>query len=228
MVTGPQGVTILPLGKGAQEGGFFPFQPIEFDRETLLPALGTSGIFGSLGFNQIPTASSRFGPGQVLDSPLSGLETLSSLGIRPSLVRDETGTFLQVTAEGIQHIGTAVQARAAGFDLNNAVNLSRNEISQFGPALPGVLTSNQPTIPTEQPSAFTRFSAPIIEPTTGTLLPAPFTVARQMNKLRLTNPFAFNLLLSAYEAAGVPATAALGSIQAALPFGQERTLTGLR
>jgi hypothetical protein len=227
MITSPQGVAILPLGKGAQEGGFFPFEPIEFDKETLLPALGTSGIFGSLGFKQFPTASTVPSAGQAITSPLSTLGTLSTLGVRPGLVRDsQTGIFSLVSPEGTRHIGTWEEARALGFNLDDAVRLAPNEIIQLGPRLSGALTT-PPPVSTTQPSAFTKFSAPIIEPTTRTLLPAPFTVARQMNKLRLTSPFAFNLLLSAYEAAGVPATAVLGSVQAALPFGQERTLTGL-
>ncbi len=53
-------------------------------------------------------------------------------------------------------------------------------------------------------------------------------VASQLNKLRLTNPNAFNLLLSAYEMAGEPAMAVLSTMQAALPFGRERGTIGLR
>ncbi len=249
MVTGPQGVTILPLGKGAQEGGFFPFEPIQFDKESLFPALQTSGIFGSLGINQLPITR-RGEEQEIFGTGFPGTSTFNRLGIAPRLVRDVT-TGVVFLIENGQHrrIETPADFDALGLRRSDIVNLSHEDVLALAPqrgldvgfpiptggraGLAAQVAQArqgraplQPT-PTTQPSPFTKFSQPIIEPTTGVALPAPFMVASQMNKLRLTNPFAFNLLLSAYESAGVPGTAVLGSIQASLPFGAERTNIGL-
>jgi hypothetical protein len=226
-----QGVEVIPIMAAAQEGGFFPFEPIPFDESTLFPALATSGIFegfsnlprgtfGSLGRFNLPSGTPTD------DGFLSRQGVLSRLGIAPSFISptgsdrvffvDPSGVRRNVSREAIRKI-----------DPNLIVNVGN--VENFGP--PGG-TIGGPGLRAMQaqvtdPSPFTKFSAPIIEPTTGTLLPAPFMVASQMNRLRLTNPTAFNLLLSAYEAAGVPATAVLSGVQAALPFGQARTNIGL-
>ncbi len=232
MVTGPQGVTILPLGKGAQDGGFFPFQPIEFDRESLFPALGTSGIFNQ--FSQIPQTT-RLPSGSLSFSNLGGFsgqgaDFLQKLGVRPSLIGQaggEGGIFFRAPGtDELQRISSPQAFSDFGFQSSDVTALSPQTIQQMGLTFGNTL-QEIPPVPTGQPSPFTKFSAPIIEPTTGVPLPAPFTVASQLNKLRLTAPFKFNLLLSAYRAAGVPVEAVLGSIQASLPFGQERGTIGL-
>ncbi len=223
MITGPQGVTILPLGKGAQEGGFFPFSPIEFDKETLLPALGTSGIFGSLGFSGIP----QTGPAKNFGG--ARLPILSTLGIQPQLIQNSVNrqTFF-IDEQGRTRF--IPDPAASGVNTGDIVRLSGPEFQslygsvQHGPHITGEFS---PPVPTGQASAFTKFSAPIVEPTTGTLLPAPFTIASQLNKLRLTDPFTFNLLLSAYQSAGVPAVDVLATVQQALSFGQARQNIGL-
>ncbi len=235
MITGPQGVTILPLGKGAQEGGFFPFEPIKFDKSTLLPALGTSGIFGSLGFESIPT--SRAGPsgiGSAGNVDVAGGEIgfgtqLTRLGIGPRLVKDvNTGRVYWRDPSGTLHWLSPNAFRQLGAKASDIVDLNITEISRLGPFGAELHEAPPAFSSTEQTSPFTKFSQPIIEPTTGTLLPAPFMVASQMNRLRVTNPGAFNLLLSAYDAAGVPGLSVLSTIQQALPFGQARTNIGLR
>ncbi len=234
MVTGPQGVTILPLGKGAQDGGFFPFEPIKFDRETLLPALGTSGIFGSLGFSGIPNTT-RLPSGSLSFSNLGGFsgrggDFLQRLGVRPSLIGQAGGSggiFFRTADDVLQRIESPQAFTDFGFQSADVTALSPQTIQQMGLTF-GNTFQGQPPVPTERASAFTPFTVPIVEPTTGTVLPAPFQIASQLNKLRLTDPFIFNLLLSAYESAGVPGVDVLATVQASLPFGQERTLTGLR
>jgi hypothetical protein len=240
MLTGPQGVAIIPLGKGMQGGGAigFPFQPIQFNRESLLPALTTSGIFQQ-GQN-IPRG--RIMPDQSIAGFGGGGHArsfLENLGIRPSFFsqtgrneiffRDPNtpGQFRLVTDRpelggsatgGIQPRSVVQVADIGEFGtLKNerfgiGANELRDQLAQVG----------------GRPSRFTRFSAPLIEPTTGTLLPAPFMVASELNQLRVTNPNAFNLLLNAYELAGQPASSVLSTIQAALPFGQARGAVGLR
>lgn len=252
MVTGPQGVTILPLGKGAQEGGFFPFQPIEFDKETLLPALSTSGIFSD--FNRLPSAQTgrRFGPfgdQRFVRGIFEGLPgergtarnplganpfragTLQKLGLAPGLVRfgaDKTVFFRDPLTNELRPF-SGLEQFEENFDFGNVVSVREQDRGQFqfGDVLGPNFDPSQ-SAGTQGVSAFTKFAAPIIEPTTGTLLPAPFQVATELNRLRLTNPFAFNLMLSAYRSAGQPVEAVLGSIQQSLIFGQERGIVGLR
>ncbi|KKN75292.1 hypothetical protein LCGC14_0382910, partial [marine sediment metagenome] len=232
MTVTSQGVQVTPLAGGMAEGGVlgFPFEPIDFTKETLLPALGTSGIFGSLGFDQIPTAFQ--GPNAGIRRQQDGIVPfgggLTRLGIQPSLIRfgDDPSVFFRNAQGELQHIPSRAAFEGAGFDFGNVVSFDPSRRGQFNFGSP-VAENFQVPIPTTQPSAFTPFTAPIIEPTTGTLLPAPFTVASQLNKLRLTDPFTFNLLLSAYESAGVPAVDVLATVQQALPFGQARTNIGL-
>ena len=253
MVTGPQGVTILPLGKGAQDGGFFPFEPIPFDRDTLLPALSTSGIFSD--FGRVPfaqrgrkfggTGQQRFmrgifegraGERGSARNPLGAnpfkASTLSKLGLAPGLVRfggENTVYFRDPLTGELRPFSGAEQFGEAGFSMGNVVSVREQDRGtfQFGDVLGPNFDPSQ-AAGTQGVSPFTKFAAPIIEPTTGTLLPAPFAVAEQLNRLRLTNPTAFNLLLSAYESADVPAMAVLSTMQQALPFGAERGTIGLR
>jgi hypothetical protein len=238
MITSSQGTAIIPLGKGAQDGGFFPFQPIPFTRESLLPALTTSGIFQE-GQN-IPRG--RMLPDQSI-AGFAGMgghsrSFLENLGVSPRFIspfgqneiffRDPNtpGQFRLVTdrpqlggsATGQIQPGSVVQVS----DLGQFGTL-RNE--RFG--IGANELRDQSAMVRDVPP-FTRFSAPLFEPTTGTMLPAPFMVASEMNRLRLTNPGAFNLLLSAYESAGMPAMSVLSTIQQALPFGQARSAVGLR
>ena len=231
MIVTPQGTTVLPLSSGMAEGGAigFNFDPIKFDASTLLPALGTSGIFSD--FPSIPRGrpglAGGLGAGQ-RGVPFSqrGIGILEQMGIQPGLIRfgDETSVFFRNPEGQLERFRDTGAFLNAGFDRANVTRFAPGTKEGFDFAAP---FRGRPDIPTEAPSPFTKFSAPIVEPTTGTLLPAPFTVASQLNKLRLTNPAAFNLLLSAYTSAGVPAMAVLSGIQSALPFGQARGNIGL-
>ncbi len=301
MVVDSRGVTILPFDIGPGHPGFqtggainFPFSPIGFDASTLMPALGTSGIFGGLGINKIPTTTRQrvgvpdivrdtltgnvfqiengqhrflspeawaasglnmsdirdlsheevlglaptrgqdmplsqtpFGQGEIFGTGFSGTSTFNKLGIRPSLVRDTLTDNVFLIENGQHRLLTPEAFAAAGFNRSDVVNLSHEDVLAMAPQRGLNAPGTPPQIPTGQATPFTPFTAPIIEPTTGTVLPAPFKVADQLNKLRLTDPFTFNLLLSAYEAAGVPGVAVLGTIQQALPFGQARGTIGL-
>ncbi|KKL60619.1 hypothetical protein LCGC14_2203520, partial [marine sediment metagenome] len=231
MIVTSQGTTVTPLAGGMAEGGAigFNFDPIKFDASTLLPALGTSGIFSD--FPSIPRGrpglAGGLGAGQ-RGVPFSqrGIGILEQMGIQPGLIRfgDSTSVFFRNPEGQLERFRDTGAFLNAGFDRANVTRFAEGTQDQFDFAAP---FRGRPDIPTEAPSPFTKFSVPIVEPTTGTLLPAPFTVASQLNKLRLTNPTAFNLLLSAYTSAGVPAMAVLSGIQSALPFGSERTSIGL-
>ncbi len=239
MTVTAQGVQVTPLAGGMQDGGAigFPFQPIKFDPSSLLPALTTSGIFQqgqNIPRGNIQPDQSIAGFGGGLGFPAGFME---NLGIRPSFFsifgKDEIffrdpnfpGQFRLVTdtpqtggsATGqIQPRSVVQVADTAAFGTQGPRPIGATELRESLANVGG------------RPSQFTKFSAPLIEPTTGTLLPAPFTVASELNQLRVTNPTAFNLLLNAYELAGQPASSVLSTIQAALPFGQARSAVGLR
>ena len=161
-------------------------------------------------------------------TPPSGGSLFNQFGIAPSFVsplgRDEA--FFVNPETGQRQLITASVLR--NIDPRLITNLPT--VGQFGPLAGSPVSQGQVSDilgQVREPGSFTKFSAPIVEPTTGTLLPAPFAIASQLNKLRLTNPSLFNMLLSAYESAGVSATSVLGTIQQALPFGQARTNIGL-
>jgi hypothetical protein len=238
-----QGVEVIPIMAGAQEGGFFPFKPIEFDAETLLPALGRTGIFE--GFSQFPRVSLGERRGGLAPRAQGffarpgskrSFRNLDLLGVQPGLVRfgEDPTVFFRGSEGTLRPFTSAEQFTGAGFDFGNVVRIDPQSRAgfDFGPALE---QGFEVPVPTERPSAFTKFSVPLIEPTTGTILPNPAVVASQLNRLRLTDPATFNLLLNAYESAVTPAgnsagfgaQSVLATIQAALPFGQARTNIGL-
>ncbi len=239
-----QGVEVIPIMAAAQEGGFFPFKEIEFDKESLLPALFTSGIFSNIASDvafklpvSAPGPRGGFGAGSG-GAPFTGrgLRILDQFGIQPNLIRfaprgstaDEVaaqGVFFRDPTTGQLQGVTDQQFRDAQFNVSDITLVDPSQRGQFEF---GANFTGRPRLDLDQRSPFTKLSQPIVEPTTGVLLPAPFTVARQLNQLRLTNPTLFNLMLSAYKSADVPVEAVLNSIQQSLPFGQERTLTGLR
>ncbi|KKK71476.1 hypothetical protein LCGC14_2913520, partial [marine sediment metagenome] len=226
-----QGVEVIPLSGGMQGGGTigFPFEPIKFDKETMLPALGTSGIFGSLGFTGIPSSTvNPFGGTRTLFAPgfQHGISGIEALGVRPQLIRPigEAGVFFREN-DTLRPMSAEAFSQA-GFKSSDILDVLPETLSQFGTI--GTPFTQRPPLSTEGVSSFTRRPVPIIEPTTGTPLPAPFMVASQLNKLRLTNPNAFNLLLSAYEMAGEPGMSVLSTMQAALPTGRERGIIGMR
>ncbi len=240
-ITGPQGVTILPLGKGAAEGGIFPFKPMDIDFETAFPTLGRTGVFSE--FSQFPQTARTPG-GSLRFSNMGGFagrgaEFLQTLGVRPTLISQAGGEggifFRNQGSNELQRIASPQAFGDFGFRSGDVTALSPQTIQEMGFTFGNTL-QDIPPVSTERPSMFTPLSVPIIEPTTGTPLPNPSTVASELNRLRLTEPATFNVLLNAYENAvtgsgqnaGFSAMNVLAIMQAALPFGQERTLTGLR
>lgn len=204
-----------------------------------LDVFNRSGFSGANVESLGAAAKGGFQFGSSLTEPLGfNPDVLSRLGVDPGLVRfgDDPGVFFRdPRTDALRQFRSAEQFQGLGFDFGNVTALdpaSRGGFD-FGP---GLGQGFQPPISTDTPSPFTRFSVPVIEPTTGTILPNPATVASQLNRLRLTDPATFNLLLNAYETAVTPAGNSAGfgaanvlaTIQASLPFGQERTLTGLR
>ena len=228
-----QGVEVIPITTGAQEGGFFPFQPIEFDRSSLFPALAPLLSEGGIRPFDVPKPGA---PGiniGLRGTSTSPTQALQQFGIRPALFRLPGGQVFARIGDEIRGVPNPEILGQLGINIDDLVNLPGVEqLRQFGTIGSNIQSSEvrgileaQALTPTASP--FGKFSQPIIEPTTGTLLPAPFTVATELNRLRLVNPTAFNLLLSAYSAAGVPAAAVLSTVQQSLIFGQERGTIGL-
>jgi hypothetical protein len=225
-----QGVRVIPLGGNFAHGGTigdFEFQKVKFDKESLFPALTTSGIFS--GFSNLPRVT--FGQQGRLNLPSGrGAGVFGRLGIAPSFVQGvgRPEVFIVDPETGQRRL-----LGGGALKLVNPADIVRvPDIEAFGPLgatkLGGAEARESFGQIGERPSAFTEFSAPIVEPTTGVLLPAPFMVAEQLNQLRVTNPTRFNLLLSAYKSAGVPPQAVVGALQSGLSFGEERGAVGLR
>lgn len=224
-----QGVRVIPLGGNFAHGGTigdFDFQEIKFNKETLFPALTTSGIFS--GFSNLPRVT--FGQQGRLNLPSGrGAGVFGRLGIAPSFVQKigSSEVFFVDPETGQRRLlgGNALKL----VDPSDIVRVP--DVKAFGP-LGATRLGRKEALGTlgkvRDTSAFTKFSAPIVEPTTGVLLPAPFTVAEELNQLRVTNPTRFNLLLSAYKSAGVPPLAVIGALQSGLTFGEERGAVGLR
>jgi hypothetical protein len=223
-------VRVIPLGGNFAHGGTigdFDFQKIKFNKETLFPALGTSGIFE--GFGRVPTGILGLAGRLNLGGARRGKGFLERLGIQPSFVQ-------QVGKPGVFFVdpdtGERQRLGKRALKLVNPADIVRvPRVGAFGPRIQGKFGRAEALATlgeVRDPSSFTRFSAPIREPTTGALLPAPFMVAEQLNQLRVNNPTRFNLLLSAYKSAGVPPAAVISALQSGLTFGEERGAVGLR
>lgn len=250
MVVDERGVTILPFDIGPGHPGFqaggavgFPFSPVPFNRESLLPSLTTSGLFPSFQGQNLPrgkllpggqegrTTSSLAGfSGTVgFDRPF-----LENLGVRPqflSRVGSPEVFFADPNTPGQFRLVTDTAGQGATGMIQPGAVTEVSDISQFG-TLGGTAIGGNELLESlarvrETPTTATRFSAPIFEPTTGVMMPHPATVPSELNRLRLTNPTGFNLMLSAYESAGVPGNAVLNIMQQSLPFGQARGVVGL-
>lgn len=232
MVVSTEGVTILPFDIGPGHPGFQTggslFNPVPFDQETLEPALAP--LFSGLG----QTAFTRpFTVQPTGETQVPSFGNLATFGIKPRILRDLGGGGIWVIGDDGVARHLTNPAALADIDPKNIIQATPDEIQKLATGGFGTSISQLPpgvgsAVPGVTPSAFTKFSSPIIEPTTGIMLPAPFAVAEQLNRLRVAKPFEFNLLLSAYKSAGVPVDAILGGVQSSLSFGQERGAVGLR
>ena len=242
-----QGVEVIPQSSGMTgpvypmaEGGTlqFPYAPISYTPESMLPALTTSGIFSGWQGGDIPRGAlkpdqSIAGWGGGVGFPRSFLE---NLGIQPKFIQQygRPEIFYMDPSSGGQF--RLVTNTAAGGTTGMIQPGSVTQVADIGQY--GTLGSRAIDAPEltasmarvgETPSPFERYSAPIFERSTGVMLPAPYMVLSELNKLRLTNPTAFNLLLNAYQnsTAEIPPAAILNTMQQGLPFGTARGPVGL-
>ncbi len=239
----PQRVLVGERGPEVVEGSDFKVMPLTgsaqggYDTSTLLPALAP--LYSGLGFQSIPTpqrATAGFGLG-----PSGGAAAAERLGYRPALIgnfRTGQAYYRNPITGQLQYVPSDELFRQSGFRYEDVFQVEPNELGSFGAIGPALTAKPQTPIP-GQLSPFGPLSQPIIEPTTGAILPAPYRAAATLNYLRLTNPAFYQLALSAYAHSigrvgdpnallGYNQQALEAEIGAALPQGREHGLIGLR
>ena len=180
---------VIPIGDTAQEGGQFNLASLS----ALAP------LYGELGFTGSPPLANR--PAGYLPSvrggyhPLSLTNSLQRLGIRPRLLQIGTGDnyFLADQSGGLRSISAGdLFGPGGGYDPRQAVQFNPQDFGQLGEMLTPLglsltgerLSGAQPIIEGGIPSGMTPFGAPLVEPSTGALLPDPIRFGlAQLNEL---------------------------------------------
>lgn len=263
----PQTVLVGERGPEVVHGSDFQVLPLTgsgatgYDATSLLPALaplykglgaiGQGGLYGVIGTG---------GMGQTPGFATSAGADIGKLGFNPRLLRNaNTGaTYYRNNAGQLQWIPDWQSFQNFGFNPGDILTVTPEQLGRLG-RLPsqgtmmgdigtgGIRSSTLTQKPMEEgpmgpnglPAAFNPLSAPIIEPVTGAILPAPFRAAATLQHLKLTNPAFYALAISAYSNAlsrvGDPNSRIgynQGSIEAeiaqALPTGASHGLIGLR
>jgi len=161
---------------------------------------------------------------------------LGEFGYQPSFVRhgprfylrSPEGTYREIAPSFVPGwLGQEGMANVPPFE--SAVRLMSGELSRLGPVGPGLSTAELPGFlkslsGPQSVGAFGPMSGLISEPTTGIMMPAPYQVAQELQRLRYENPTLFEGILSAYrnayiggQPAGFSREALLNQIGAATP-----------
>lgn len=211
---GIKSVEVTPLAGGLAQGGWMEgIGGMTAAKQALSP------LFTGMGLPMIPRTEIggggiRFpflgGGGQPGGGPFgpyrSRTDFLSAMGVTPQLVRigkegsrfgpkgqvfyNEDGTLRPFTSMG--------QFRGKGFSMSDVVNLGDLALSQLGTR--GKAVGKMPITAPESLSAFGAAGTPIIEPSSGIMLPAPHKLAGIWNQI---TPAQKINIYSAYSSAGV-------------------------
>ena len=210
---------VVPLSGGAQAGA--TFNPATL--KTIAPYL-----YKDFGFTGVPSVT-RSSPGYIesLGGSASGglLNYAQQMGINPSLVRDASTGQIYSRQGGFLR---AITQPSEGLRNQDVFNLTPAEIARLGPVGAPGTTLESLINPSEMgtASAFGPVSVPFVQ--SGALLPAPYRIAGTLNRLRLTNPDIYNLILSAYGQAGFGLNTLEQQVQNSLVRGGRRQPIGLR
>ncbi|KKL74394.1 hypothetical protein LCGC14_2065310, partial [marine sediment metagenome] len=139
-----QGVEVIPLSGGMQAGGTieFPFQPIEFDKSSLFPALSPLLSGGGIRPFDVPKPNM---PGiniGLRGTATSPSQALQQFGIRPTLFRLPNGSvFLRIGNE-IRGVPNPEILGQLGINMDDLVNVphARN-LQEFGTIGPNIQSS---------------------------------------------------------------------------------------
>jgi len=184
-------VLVTPLKGGAQFGA--TLGPTSPTASSSFAAL--SPLYRSLGFSNVPTAAPT-GPNWGY-SVSGGLDALTKLGYRPSLVRQQgkPEVYYRDPTGALRHVANEDVFNRSGFNWNDVLNLSPEELGRYGP-MGAALTAPPSDIGPGQ-GAFGPAGSPLLTPF-GQLLPNPYNVA---GPVRWADPIAAQNYASAYGSA---------------------------
>ena len=230
MTVGDGQVEVTPLGGAFADGG-----TAYLDQQGGL--LGARQALAPLfqGYGGVPRLQ-RQAPGAPMTLPFGPLynqqfgnraDLMSSLGISPQLVH--YGGTIYYNEDGTLRPFTSMESmkKGMGFRPSQAVNVGREAFSSLGTK--GKPLHSLGTVPPETPGgAFGAVGRPIVEPSTGIILPAIHKIAGIWNQLR---PDQKVNIISAYGMAGIDYETGMAPIlEAATPqagaFGRRIGFTG--
>jgi hypothetical protein len=234
----PPGSEIIPLSKlqgmdltriPRAQGGLRVPDPFLNPNLANLQALAP--LFGQAG----PTFARPAGgiAGRMGEISVTNFGALSGLGVTPQFVREiETGRVLFIQNGVRRYVGSPEALGAFGVNPSNIIDALASEIARIAPTQ-GPVINNVSGFPGPQAGpapAFQGLGTPLIEATTGAILPAPFKIARQLGQFQRERPDLFANALSAFKnirdpvtglpTAGFSPQSVLAQIQAATPTGR--------
>ena len=209
-----------------------PTAPVQTDVSSLRQALAP--IFSNLGFSEVPTFSR--GPAgafnlpdpSILQGASTGADILSTLGIAPSLVRDPSGAifFVDRQTNTLRHIPSQSLLTQLG-GIGSSINLGSQGIADLGFGIGDPLTSLPSAIGQPAPAFGPVGPNILFEPESSTILPAPFKVASQLNRMNLLDDPNLVNILSGFKSAGFAPETVLSRAGRAVPTGLPRGIIGL-
>ena len=185
MLKTPTMTAIIPLKRGLQAGG------VQFDPQTVLQSL--LPLYQRLGITNIPVNQ----PGGTHPFGTRGLDaaTIQNLGYNPSFVQlrnpaagEPFRYFIRSPDGGFREIGERFLGNAGMPPISSAFNLrSIDELAKLGTVGTALKNTEIPDFMNQflNPQNLTdrpQLSAPLIDPVTGALLPAPYRIAPQITR----------------------------------------------
>lgn len=197
---GFKSVEVTPLAGAAQSG---------LELSTLQALQPLFGQFGPTFARPTSGVAGRMGEISVTD-----FGSLSRMGITPRYVREIETSKVYAIQNGVRrYVPTPEIAGELGMAPHQIINAYASEIARIAPTEgPYILSGQDPFSPSGFPGpatstpAFQGFGMPLINPTTGAVLPAPFKRAGQLSQWQRERPDLFSLAMSAYGSALDPTT----------------------
>jgi len=189
-------------------------------------------LYEGLGFTSVPYATTNpYGGTTTTYAPgfEHGPSGSTALGFRPRLVRPIGSAGVYYVENGVLRPMSAEAFQQAGFLSSDIIDVLPETLSQYGTIGPPMTEAPPLGIPGQQP-AFQALRSPLIEGTTGALLPAPFKQAQLLGQWQRERPDLFNLAMSAFGNVRDPVTglptggltqeSVMAQVQAATPTGR--------
>src|SRR3990167_5629228 len=181
-------VLVTPLKGGAQTGATLPTPSSSF--------AGISGLYDNFGFQNYPRF--HISP-QGYNLRGATPQQFSQMGYRPSLI-ESGGNYYYNDPEGGLRMFRNQAFSKSGFDVRDALSVSPDQLSQFGPI--GAV-QRTPVAEIQNRGAYGPAGGPLLTPF-NQILPNPFNIGAELRDAYQNDPIAWANYASAYANARGP------------------------